>query len=76
MLKKIATALGYAKAPKATYVMKHPVKGTKALLLAKGAKGLVTTRAGAVLGAAVAVPLGYLAARGLSGSGNGKRRKK
>ncbi|MBW3536003.1 MAG: hypothetical protein KY453_12455 [Gemmatimonadetes bacterium] len=65
MFKKIATAVGYTKAPKATFVMKHPVKGTKALLLAKGAKGLVTTRAGAVLSAAVALPLGFFAGRGL-----------
>ena len=74
MLKTIATALGYAKAPKATYMMKHPVKGTKALLVAKGAKGLFTTRAGAVLGAAVAVPLGFMAARGLTGNGKGKKK--
>lgn len=76
MLKKIATALGYAKAPKATFVMKHPVKGTKALLVAKGAKGLVTTRAGAMLGAVVAVPLGFLAARGLRKNGSKPKKKK
>lgn len=64
MLKKIATMVGYAKAPKATYMVKHPVKGTSALLAAKGAKGLFTTRAGAVLGALIALPLGLLALRG------------
>lgn len=65
MVRKIATALGYAKAPSATFVLKHPMKGTKALLAAKGAKGLVTTRAGAALGALVGVPLGFLALRGV-----------
>jgi hypothetical protein len=34
MMRKIARALGYAKAPKASYVMKHPVKGANALPLA------------------------------------------
>ena len=69
MIKKIATMVGYAKVPRATFVMKHPVKGTKALLAAKGLKGLVTTRAGAVLGAAVALPV-VLA---LASRGNGKQ---
>lgn len=67
MLKKIATMIGYAKAPKATFVVKHPVKGTKALLAAKGAKGLLTTRAGATLGALVALPLTLLAVKGMRG---------
>lgn len=54
---KIAKLVGYAKAPRAMYMARHPVKGTKALVAAKGAKGLVTTRAGAVLGGLVALPL-------------------
>ena len=66
MLKKIALMVGYAKAPKTTYVLRHPVKGTKALLAAKGAKALVTTRAGAALSTLVAVPLGVLAAKKLT----------
>lgn len=63
MLKKIATLVGYAKAPKTTFVMKHPIRGTKALVAAKGIKGLVTTRAGAALGAMVLVPVGLVAFR-------------
>lgn len=70
MFKRIATMVGYAKAPKATFVAKHPVKGTKALLAAKGVKGLFTTRAGALLGAAVAVPFGFLAARKIAKNGD------
>lgn len=68
MLKRIATMVGYAKAPRATFVAKHPVKGTKALLAAKGARGLFTTRAGALIGAAIALPVGLLAARSMTGS--------
>lgn len=72
MFKKIATMVGYAKAPKATFVAKHPVKGTKALLAAKGAKGLFTTRAGALIGTVVALPLGFLAARKIKGNDDHK----
>ena len=67
MLKKISTAVGYTKAPRTTFLLKHPFKGTKALLAAKGLKGLVTTRSGAALTAAVALPLGVLAAKGFGG---------
>jgi hypothetical protein len=62
MIGRIATLIGYSKAPKATFVMKHPVKGTKAFLAARGAKGLVTGRTGMVLGAIAAVPVGLWAA--------------
>jgi hypothetical protein len=62
MIGRIATLIGYSKAPKATYVMKHPVKGTKAFLAARGAKGLVTGRTGMVLGAVAAIPVGLWAA--------------
>lgn len=68
MLGKLANVIAYKKAPKATYVLKHPVKGTKALLAAKGAKSLVTGRTGLVLGAVAAVPVGIWAATQL-GSG-------
>lgn len=67
MIGRIAKVIGYAKAPKATFMLRHPVKGTKTLLAVKGAKGLVTTRAGAALGAMVAVPLTLAAMRGLRG---------
>ena len=66
MLKRIGTIFGYAKAPKAMFVVQHPVKGTKALLAAKGIKGLVTTPAGAALSALVMVPVGLLALKGLT----------
>jgi hypothetical protein len=62
MIGRIATLIGYSKAPKATYVLKHPVKGTKLFLAARGAKGLVTGRTGMVLGAMAAVPVGLWAA--------------
>lgn len=67
MIGKIAKLWTYKKAPKASYVAKHPIKGTKALLAAKGAKGMVTGRTGMVLGALAAVPVGLWAATRLSG---------
>jgi hypothetical protein len=63
MASKIATFVGYKKAPKATFMARHPVKGAKALVAAKGLKALVTTRAGAVLTGMVAVPIGLFAWR-------------
>jgi hypothetical protein len=68
MIGKIATMVGYKKAPKATFMLKHPVKGTKALLAARGVKGLVTGRTGMVLGAVAAVPVGLWAASKLNGA--------
>jgi hypothetical protein len=67
MIGKVATLIGYKKAPKATFVLRHPVKGTKAFLAAKGAKGLVTGRTGMVLGAVAAVPVGMWAYGKLNG---------
>ena len=63
MIRKLANLMAYKKAPKATYLLKHPVKGTKMLVAAKGAKGLVTGRTGAVLGTLAAIPVGIWAAR-------------
>ena len=63
MIRKIAAALGYAKAPKASYVMKHPVKGTKALIASYTGRSLLRGRTGLALGAAVALPLAYMAVR-------------
>jgi hypothetical protein len=68
MIGRVATLVGYKKAPKATFVMKHPVKGTKAFLAAKGVKGLVTGRTGMVLGALAAVPVGLWAASKMGGT--------
>lgn len=63
MIGKLANLIAYKKAPKATYVLKHPVKGTKALVAAKGLKGLVTGKTGALLGTLAAVPVGLWARR-------------
>jgi hypothetical protein len=61
MFRKIATMIGYAKAPKATYLVKHPVEGTRNLLALRGARSLLKGRAGAiaagVAASAAAVPL-------------------
>lgn len=65
MIGKLANLMAYKRAPKATYVAKHPVKGTKAFLAAKGAKGLVTGKTGAVLGTLAAIPVGIWAKRRL-----------
>lgn len=62
MLRKLATMVGYAKAPKATFVLRHPKQGLTALAVAKGLKTRPARRvATGVLGigaAALAVPLG------------------
>lgn len=62
MIDRLAKLVAYKKAPKATYVLRHPVKGTKALVAAKGAKALVTGRTGLALGAVAAIPIGFWAA--------------
>nr|NIU79945.1 hypothetical protein [Gammaproteobacteria bacterium]NIY12844.1 hypothetical protein [Gemmatimonadota bacterium] len=62
MIGKLTKLFAYKKAPKTTYVLRHPVKGSKALLAAKGGKALVTGRTGMVLGALVAIPVGIWAA--------------
>ena len=38
MLRKLATVMGYAKAPKATYVLRHPKKGVAAWAAYRGAR--------------------------------------
>jgi hypothetical protein len=65
MIRKIATALGYAKAPKPSYVLKHPVKGAKALMASYGSRSVFKGHTGLALGTAVALPLAYLAVRRL-----------
>jgi hypothetical protein len=61
MFRKLATMIGYAKAPTATYLVKHPVEGTRNLLALRGARSLLKGRAGAiaagVAASAAAVPL-------------------
>ncbi len=68
MIRKIATLWAYKKAPKATYIARHPVRGTKLWLAAKGAGSLVTGKVGLVLGALAALPLGLWAKAQLSRS--------
>lgn len=68
MIGKLTNMFAYKKAPKATYIAKHPVKGTKALLAAKGSKALFTGRTGMVLGSLAAIPVGIWAASRLGGS--------
>ncbi|MGH7481309.1 MAG: hypothetical protein ACRELV_04085 [Longimicrobiales bacterium] len=63
MIGKLATLIGYRKAPKATFVAKHPVKGTAALL------AIHPKRTVAGLGAAaLALPLGVWYARRRNGA--------
>ena len=57
MIGRIARLVGYRKAPTATYVLRHPVRGMKALRAARqGMSRTAVTGAGA---AVLAVPLGY-----------------
>jgi hypothetical protein len=44
MLKKLAILVGYAKAPKATFVMRHPRAGVAALAVAQGLRESPTAR--------------------------------
>jgi len=48
MLKQLALAVGYAKAPKATFVMRHPKAGVAALAVAQGLRESPTARKVAV----------------------------
>ena len=62
MVKKLATLWSYTKAPRTTYLLRHPLKGPRNLLALRGAKSLLKTRAAAGVGmaaatAALAVPL-------------------
>lgn len=55
-----------AKAPRLTYLLRHPLKGPRNLLALRGAKSLLKTRgaaltAAAVATTAVAVPLAVMA---------------
>lgn len=55
MVGKILTAVGYVKAPKATTMLKHPVKGASALIAYKAARKAAPARARRAVGAAVAL---------------------
>lgn len=54
-MKTLATAVAAVKAPKTTYVLRHPVKGTRNLLMLRGARSILGTRKAAVTAAAAAV---------------------
>jgi len=57
MLGRIAKIVGYTKAPKATYMLRHPVKGALALRASRqGVNRAALTGAGA---AVLALPLGW-----------------
>lgn len=55
MFGKLTTLLGYMKAPKATYLVKHPIKGPKNLLALRGARSLLKTRGATIAAAGLAV---------------------
>ncbi len=58
---RMAMLVAYVKAPKLTYLARHPFRGTRNLLAIRGAKSLLKTRGAAVTAVvatgAVAVPL-------------------
>ena len=60
MIGRIASLVGYSKAPKATFMLKHPVKGTRAYIASRRARR-VSGRTGLVLGAIAALPVGVWA---------------
>jgi len=73
VLGRMARLVGWIKAPKAAYLLRHPIKGPKNLLALRGAKSLMKTRAAkvtatAVAATAVAAPLAAKALKGGSDS--------
>ncbi len=57
-MKTLAATVAVVKAPKTSYVLRHPLKGTRNLLMLRGARSLLATRKAAVTAAAaVAVPV-------------------
>lgn len=66
MLSKVLTAVGYVKAPKATLLLRHPVKGGAALMAYRAARRSAPQRrwrammAGAAAAAAVPLVVGML----------------
>lgn len=56
-MKILAATVAAVKAPKATYLLRHPLKGTRNLLMLRGARSILGTRKAAVTAAAVAVPV-------------------
>lgn len=53
-LARMAKVVGFFKAPKITYLLRHPIKGSRNLLALRGAKSLLKTKGAAVTAAAVA----------------------
>jgi hypothetical protein len=64
-IRTVGKLAAYAKAPKSTYALLHPIKGARRAIFLRGLKTLVTKRNGARLGAAVALPLAVAAIRGM-----------
>lgn len=60
MVGKLTSLLGYAKAPKTTYLLKHPIKGPKNLLALRGARSLLQDK-GATIAAAAGLAVGAAA---------------
>ncbi len=64
MLGDIGTMAGYVKAPKTTYVVKHPIRAMKMARVRRDLEDAVTpARIALVLGALVAIPAGIWFAR-------------
>ncbi len=63
MIGRIATLIGYRKAPKATFMVKHPVKGAKAYVAYKGLTNPTTLGIAAALVAVPAAAAWYLGSR-------------
>jgi len=53
-LGRVAGLAAAVKAPRLTYVLRHPIKGPRNLLALRGAKSLLRTRGAAVTAAAAA----------------------
>ena len=59
MLGEIATMAGYVKAPRTTYVVRHPVKAMRMARVRRGMADVLTpTRLAVGIGVLAAIPLG------------------
>jgi hypothetical protein len=67
MMPTVASNLtSFVKRIRTPKLLKHPIKGAKRAIFWRGVKGLVMTRTGAAVGAAVAVPLAVIAVKGVA----------
>lgn len=73
MLKKIAKAVAYTKAPKTTFVLRHPRKALRAKAFQYQLRHSPAPRVTGLAAALVALPVGFLLGKKLANGGNGRK---